>query len=139
MTLEAAGRPHVTISACQPCDGIEDSILYGELALLSLAMRNRARQPEAEGEEKMEKLYSLTEEEIMESCEPQFPKEQAFPVLLLSYVGRQHGRFFYASMNGSEMIIRQSKLYSFENRGNAPLDLFTRILLSCPLQPDSGH
>lgn len=87
----------------------------------------------------MEKLYSLIGEEIMESCEPQFSKEQTFPVLLLSYVGRQNGRFFYASMKGSEMIIRQSRLYSFESRGNAPLNLFAGILLSHPLQPDSDH
>lgn len=131
--LESDGDPLVIISASHEYNGIEDSILYGELVLLVHAMLNRAHQPKVESEDQLEELEMMNEKEREKQCGLQFPKETAFPVLLLSFVGPQHGRMFYASMYGQEMVIRQSKLYSFETKANAPLDLFARILLSRPL------
>ncbi|OJJ83595.1 uncharacterized protein ASPGLDRAFT_416698 [Aspergillus glaucus CBS 516.65] len=40
---------------------------------------------------------------------------------------------FYACMDEEQMIIRQSRLQSFEHEGSAPLDLFARFLLSLPI------
>lgn len=55
---------------------------------------------------------------------------------MVSLVGPQHGRIYYACMDGLEMVIRQSSLFSFEKRETAPWDFFARILLSNPLQED---
>lgn len=68
-----------------------------------------------------------------------FPDETRFPVLMLSFVGPQHGRLFYACMNGEIIVIRQSKLYSSEQQTTAPLDLFARLLLSRPLKLDESR
>lgn len=43
-------HPLVVISGYQPCNGKENHILYGELALLVTAMQNRAKQPTAKDE-----------------------------------------------------------------------------------------
>ncbi|OJJ87991.1 uncharacterized protein ASPGLDRAFT_1012690 [Aspergillus glaucus CBS 516.65] len=92
--------PHVIVSPYQPIHGTEDSILLGELAILISAMRGRANQPKVEmkdGDEWEElSCYDLT-----------FPKEKCFPVLLLSYIGSQHGCLFCASLNGNHLVIRQ--------------------------------
>jgi hypothetical protein len=63
----------------------------------------------------------------------EFDAETHFPVILLSYVGPQHGRIIYSYMNRHRLVICQSKLYSFEREETAPLNLFTRMLLSRPL------
>jgi hypothetical protein len=57
---------------------------------------------------------------------------------MVSVVGPQHARILYACMDGRDMVIRQSKLYSFEKRLAAPWDLFARILLSSPLLEDEN-
>lgn len=36
-------------------------------------------------------------------------------------------------MDKEQMVIRQSRLQSFEREGSAPLDLFARFLLSLPI------
>jgi hypothetical protein len=41
-------------------------------------------------------------------------------------------------MDGRDIVIRQSQLYSFEKRLAAPWDLFARILLSSPLLEDEN-
>lgn len=88
---EMHSYPYITLSENQPCNGAENSILYGELVLLVLAMLNRANQPKAKDKDGFERLYGMTEEGRLHH-ERQFPDEEQFPVLLLSYVGSQHGR-----------------------------------------------
>lgn len=52
---------------------------------------------------------------------------------MVSIVGPQHARIYYACMSGRQLIIRQSRLYSFMEEVMAPLHLFACMLLSHPL------
>ncbi|PYH94311.1 hypothetical protein BO71DRAFT_398986 [Aspergillus ellipticus CBS 707.79] len=133
MILESEDAyPHLTIQAYQPINGQENRILYGELVLLLDAMRNRAIQLDVTAEDEQELLFNPGEEDIPVYGR-KFPQEYHFPVLLLSYVGPQHGRVLYAAMDGDRLVIRQSKLYSFEKEVTAPIGLFGRLLPSKPL------
>lgn len=107
-------------------------MLYGELNPIISAMQARANQPRVP-EEDEESLFEPTFAESDLARYPlEFETEQHFPVLMLSFLGPQHGRLFYACMHDGWLVIRQSKLYSFERRADAPVDLFTRFLLSRP-------
>jgi hypothetical protein len=57
---------------------------------------------------------------------------------MVSAVGPQLGFFFHACMDGRDVVIRQSPLYSFEKRETAHWDFFSRILLSSPLLEDEN-
>ncbi|GKZ34468.1 hypothetical protein AbraIFM66950_004743 [Aspergillus brasiliensis] len=111
----------------------EDSILFSELSALVCAMRARANQRKVDSEDELMQL----EETVGEGLEDYpflFPDEEEFPVLLISCVLPQHARILAASMYQRTLVIRQSKLYSFEYRDDAPVDLFTRFFLSRPKQ-----
>ncbi|RDH29844.1 hypothetical protein BDQ94DRAFT_161848 [Aspergillus welwitschiae] len=125
--------PHVTIGLALSHPGKETSMLYGELVALVSAMRSRAIQPQvSDDEDEQEALFNENREDI--KCMPrEFANETRFPVLLLSCPGPQHARYFYACMDGTRMVIIQSKLYSFENLGTAPIQLFMRLATSQPL------
>ncbi|KAJ9203900.1 hypothetical protein DTO166G4_6874 [Paecilomyces variotii] len=122
--------PHITMTAITSRIGQDGCIFYEELAPLVAAMRNRANQPEVSPEE-WESLFELEEEELPDKRV--FRNEKIFPVLMLSFLGPQHARVFYARMNGKELIIGQSKLYSFERKNVANIELFARLLLSTPI------
>lgn len=68
-----------------------------------------------------------------------FEKEERFPVLMISLLGPQHGRLFYACMDGERLVIRQSKLCSFERKDTAPWDFLSRFILSRPLGESSNN
>jgi hypothetical protein len=53
---------------------------------------------------------------------------------MISLLGPQHGRLFYACMNDGDLVIRQSRLFSFEKKATAPWDFFTRVIISRPLK-----
>lgn len=129
--------PHVTVSAYQPIHGTEDYSLWRTCYLDFSNVR--PRQPaKMKDEDEWEELYDMSEEEL--SCyDLTFPKEKCFPVLLLSYIGLQHGRLFCASLNGKHLVIRQSGIYSFETKAIAPLDFFSRVLLSRPVLNGNAH
>ncbi|PYI07797.1 hypothetical protein BO78DRAFT_406325 [Aspergillus sclerotiicarbonarius CBS 121057] len=133
-TAEDIGRPthpHVTMLMQHDCNGREDTILYGELASLVSAMHARANQFMVEKEE-MERVFDMGIGAY--SDKPRiFSRETRFPVLQISFLGPQHARVLYACMDRGHIVIRQSKLYSFERDDEAPLDLFIRILASKPL------
>lgn len=96
-------------------------------------MQNRAKQPIAKNEEEADELFNMIDKlRLRYHDERRFPIEERFPVLLLSFVGPQHGRMSYACMDRDQMVIRQSRLYGFEREESAPLDLFARFLLSLP-------
>ncbi|GKZ51549.1 hypothetical protein AbraIFM66951_006102 [Aspergillus brasiliensis] len=111
----------------------ENSILYSELSALVEAMRGRANHRKVESEVEREKLY-----EDGGRGKRKYPylfnDEEHFPVLMVSCVMPQHARLFTACMSQRKLVIRQSKLYSFEWRDEAPVDLFTRVFLSRPLE-----
>lgn len=52
---------------------------------------------------------------------------------MVSVVGPQHARIYYACMDFPDLVVRQSRLYSFEGGVNAPLDYFAHILESHPI------
>jgi len=101
------------------------------LAPLVAAMRNRANQPEVPPEQWESLLELLDIGELPDKRV--FRNEKIFPVLMLSFLGPQHARVFYARMNGNELVIGQSKLYSFERKNDANIELFARLLLSTPI------
>jgi hypothetical protein len=63
-----------------------------------------------------------------------FKHEQRFPVLMVSCVAPQHARIYYACMDGSDIVIRQSRLFKFEKGRSAPINLFARFLASRRLE-----
>ncbi|PLN78207.1 hypothetical protein BDW42DRAFT_187589 [Aspergillus taichungensis] len=112
--------PHSTVCPTQNFFARDRIILYSELATIIAAMRNGAKQPKVDpnAEDTQEALFKESEE---------------FPVLILSYVGPQHARLLYACMDRRQLVIRLSRLYSFERTDTASLDLFARVLLNRPL------
>ncbi|OGM40374.1 hypothetical protein ABOM_010592 [Aspergillus bombycis] len=128
----APSLPHIAVGASQPVEARENFILYGELAVILAVMKGRASQPKAESEEEMENIHDMQRQELEEACwnSPAFPNEQNFPLLLFSFVGPQHARILCASMDQTQLIVRMSKLYSFERKEEAPLELFTSWLFS---------
>ncbi|OJJ95122.1 hypothetical protein ASPACDRAFT_64722 [Aspergillus aculeatus ATCC 16872] len=124
--------PHITMLGLQPKDGRENAILYGELIALVSAMRNRAFQPKVDTEEEQEALEEADDED-RKSYPYLFTEEDTFPVLFLSAVAPRHARIFYGCMEGRQLVIRQSKLYSFVRVADAPIELFASLRLSRPL------
>lgn len=127
--------PHSTLCLTQNFYARDCIILYSELATIIAAMRNRVKQPKVDpnGGDTQEALFNELEEYISRQFRHAFPMEKGFPVLILSYVGPQHARFLYAYMERRQLVIRLSRLYKFERKATAPLDLFARVLLSRPL------
>ncbi|PYI11707.1 hypothetical protein BO78DRAFT_382375 [Aspergillus sclerotiicarbonarius CBS 121057] len=126
--------PHLIIQGIQTKDGQSGAILYSELAILLNALRNRASQLKIEDEDEQERMSNLSREEReKQGYDFVFPEERIFPVLLLSYVGPQHGRIFYACLEGLQVKIYQSRLYRFEKQNDAPVELFTKFLMSSPI------
>ncbi|QMW36010.1 hypothetical protein F9C07_1954468 [Aspergillus flavus] len=119
---------HTTLVVTQDCEGSNDSMLFGELAPIICSMYNRARQPQVPNEDQ-ESMFDAPGK--IAQYDLQFP-EVHFPVMLISFVDPQHGRIFCGYMNGGELIIHQSKLYSFERKESAPFDLFASFALSQP-------
>ncbi|RAL16589.1 uncharacterized protein BO97DRAFT_420891 [Aspergillus homomorphus CBS 101889] len=120
--------PHITIIRGEPKNGQEDKILYGELATLITAMRNRANQRKVQSSEERNALLSADKDPA--EFPFLFPDEEHFPVLLISCVGPQHARIFYACMDERKLHIRQSRLFSFEQRSTAPVSFFGSMLLN---------
>ncbi|KOS41039.1 hypothetical protein ACN38_g8112 [Penicillium nordicum] len=52
------------------------------------------------------------------------------PLLVLSYMGEQHGRIIQASFDGENLILQYSPLWSFEDDDTAPVELFIRYYIS---------
>ncbi|GKZ35524.1 hypothetical protein AbraIFM66950_006186 [Aspergillus brasiliensis] len=125
--------PHLAFHLIDVTTARENSILYSELSALVEAMRGRANQRKVESEVKREKLYE-DGGRGKEKYPYLFGDEEHFPVLMVSCVMPQHARLFTACMSQRNLVIRQSKLYSFEWRDEAPVDLFTRLFLSRPLE-----
>ncbi|KAL1886416.1 hypothetical protein Plec18167_000346 [Paecilomyces lecythidis] len=124
-------RPHIIMTTIVNRVGQNDSILYEELVPLVSAMRNRANQPEVPPA-KWESLFEMDEQKLPDNRV--FKDEKTFPVLMLSFLGPQHARVFYARMKNDEVIIGQSELYSFERKNTANIELFARLLLSTPVR-----
>lgn len=139
-TISTPRLPHVSFSMMQSFNGRNGAMLYGELAPIIQAMRNRANQAKAQVDQTEEEaLFKMEADEFeahLTKHGHQFARETRFPVLMLSFVGPQHGRIFYACMDGQKLVIRQSDLCSFERTDHAFFDLFSRLLLSKPLKED---
>lgn len=124
--------PHLTIGVCHTFYGHEETIIWGELAAIVDAMNARSQQQVITEQEEEE----LQEPEALPPSGPRaFDREERFPILLLSFLGPRHGRVLYACMDDEQLVIRQSRLYSFETLARAPVDLFARLHLSQPLGP----
>ncbi|OJI82572.1 hypothetical protein ASPTUDRAFT_30645 [Aspergillus tubingensis CBS 134.48] len=128
--------PHIALHLVEKREARENSILFSEFSTLIKAMRGRAYQPRIDSESKRKDSYNRDEAgEDYRDILPRpwlltFPDEEIFPVLLISCVLPQHARIFAACMYQGKLVIRQSKLYSFEWRDKAPVELFTRVFLS---------
>lgn len=128
---------HIILVIVNACDGSDDKILPGEVAAIVTAIRNRLKQPNVDGydDERKEALFDQVRDNPSDAdrLPPSFATEARFPVLMVSFLGPQHGRMFYASMDGGKLVIQQSRLYSFEKKNTAPWDIFTCWLLGRPL------
>ncbi|PYH66540.1 uncharacterized protein BO88DRAFT_445403 [Aspergillus vadensis CBS 113365] len=127
--------PHIMLTASQPAQAREGSILYGELAVIVSVMHDRAIQPEVGSEEEMKKLSRMDLEELDEVVgekAPAFPNEQKFPLLLLSLVNPRHARILCAYMSDDLLVVEMSKIYSFEEKESAPIGLFLSWLFASP-------
>lgn len=52
---------------------------------------------------------------------------------MVSVIGIQHARIFYACMDGLNVVIRQSRIWSLEKKDEEVLDFLAGMLLSAPL------
>jgi hypothetical protein len=60
----------------------------------------------------------------IEQYKLEYPHEKHFSVLMLSYVGPQHARYFHACMDGRKLLIRQSELFDFGGDGLCSVSYF---------------
>ncbi|EEA27717.1 hypothetical protein TMatcc_003987 [Talaromyces marneffei ATCC 18224] len=101
-----SNKPHLILLGEIRDVGHEGSILYGELALLLTAMRNRAFQRAVfkypDSDEDSEKGNEIPSDKGF-----RFEDERRFPVLMVSIVGMQHARISHACMDGLKVVIRQ--------------------------------
>lgn len=126
--------PHLAFHLLDDKEGWEDAILYCELCAIVEAMKGRANQRLVDSESVREELDEC-DGEGREVHPYLFDDEEHFPMLMVSCVLPQHARLFTACMSQRKLVIRQSKLYSFEWKDKAPVDLFARVFLSKPLVP----
>ncbi|GLB16446.1 hypothetical protein AtubIFM61612_006294 [Aspergillus tubingensis] len=124
--------PHLAFHLLEVKVARKDTILYSELSAIIEAMKGRANQRLVDSESVREELDEC-DGSGKEAHPYLFDNEENFPVLLVSCVLPQHARLFMACMSQRKLVIRQSKLYSFERKEEAPVDLFARVYLSKPL------
>ncbi|KAL5338922.1 hypothetical protein BJX70DRAFT_398122 [Aspergillus crustosus] len=137
--------PHVILVTSVSCAGEDGSITKGELGALITAMHNRSQQPAVFDEDAAMASDSDDSMEVQSGVDAEdadfaFGQEQRFPVLMLSFLGRRHGRITYACMDGMQIVIRQSQRYRFVDGDCDPsevLTLFACALLSTPLSETS--
>lgn len=92
-------------------------------------MRSRAFQPRVYESEQ----ESLFDGQPFDHMPRVFGSERQFPVLLVSFIGPQHGRVTYACVeSGQHLVNRQSRLCRFERLADAPFELFAGFLLNKP-------
>lgn len=123
--------PHLLITTLHSISGNDDSMLWGELVALIEAMHSRANQPLVKDEE-TQRLFDEGAQEFPGKSRA-FAGEKGFPVLMLSFLHNHYARIFYAQMEGRNLMIRQSRLYSFQTRDDTIVELFVRFLLSSPV------
>ncbi|KAL4900316.1 hypothetical protein BDW74DRAFT_182863 [Aspergillus multicolor] len=143
---EGDQMPHVVLLAHQSCNGHDGSIALGELVAIVTTMKSRASQPRGWKKEDNEDDGSDDgyEDPGPKECrgvnikdrDVLFLDERKLPVLMVSLLGSQHERLYYACMDGLDIVIRQPKLYSFEKKNYALLDFFSCFLLSEPIAKD---
>lgn len=120
-------HPHLILFTEQRRNGREGTLLYGEVAPLIASMYARSVQRDIpEDRLHPEVQDSIMEDDgldnlvnkpsLLENYDLAFDEESELPVLMVSFLGPQHARLLYAHMDGSTLVIRQSKLYSFERR-----------------------
>ena len=102
-------------------------MLWGELAPLVEAVYSRANQPLVTDMEETETLDSEGARDFPGKPRA-FEGEKKFSVLMFSFLNNQHGRVFYAHMQQRQLMIYQSRLYSFQTRDDATVELFVRFL-----------
>ncbi|KAL4902791.1 hypothetical protein BDW74DRAFT_57571 [Aspergillus multicolor] len=116
-------------------DGYDSSISHGELTAIVTAMRNRAWQPaffdidNYESDTEYDNERKRREQPVDQLL---FKYEQHFPALLVAILG-SHVRINYGCSLGRELVIRQSKLFSFAEFDSCPFELFSRVILSEPI------
>ena len=108
--MDAEGiSPHVTQLACHNAKG-DDRLLVGEVGLIVKLLQARFSQ------EQFETIASVS-------------------VLMLSFMGEQHGRIIHGCCDGTNLTFHVSKLYSFKRKDDAPWELFIRLFLATPVRP----
>ncbi|KAF4762006.1 hypothetical protein N7455_002761 [Penicillium solitum] len=67
---------------------------------------------------------------LIRTSQKPFRKYPIHPLLVLSYMGEQHGRVIQASFDGEILVLQYSQLWSFEDADTAPVELFMRYNIS---------
>ncbi|KAJ5514621.1 hypothetical protein N7463_004173 [Penicillium fimorum] len=74
---------------------------------------------------------------IIRTSNRPFRKYPIHPLLVLSYMGGQHGRIIQALFDGENLVLQYSQLWSFEDENTAPVELFIRYNISRPVGLES--
>ncbi|PWY88199.1 hypothetical protein BO70DRAFT_393923 [Aspergillus heteromorphus CBS 117.55] len=99
-----------------------------------MTLKNYTRQPASDGVLLRHELAYIVRAMQLRLEEGYFDQDQPQPVLLLSFMAPQHGRVLEAHIEGSsKILIKCSRLYSFEKNEDAPFELFYRWLLADPV------
>ncbi|KAN0079782.1 hypothetical protein V8E54_004996 [Elaphomyces granulatus] len=108
--VDAEGiSPHVTQLARHNVKG-DDRLLVGEVGLIVKLLQERFSQE-------------------------QFKTIASISVLMLSFMGEQHGRIIHGCCDGTNLTFHVSKLYSFKRKDDAPWELFIRLSSATPVTP----
>ncbi|KAG2411616.1 hypothetical protein HFD88_009172 [Aspergillus terreus] len=125
----------------QNCVGHDGSLQYCEIASLLTSMHARAFQRDIPEDDLHPEDCDDTDglqkfehnPERLQKYAFAFKEECCFPILMVSFLGTD-ARLLFAYMDADTLVIRQSKLYSFEQPETAPWDLFARWLVGTPVE-----
>ncbi|KAL4919837.1 hypothetical protein BDW62DRAFT_199557 [Aspergillus aurantiobrunneus] len=136
-----SSHPHTILVSTQSSNGKDQTIFQGELAAIVTAMRNRSRQPMVwkyeDSDDDDIQLKPKRTDEVVELA-LRFRNEKRFPVLMVSLVGPQHARIYYACMAGQDLVIPPVSSEEPRKKIHDTLDYLSCILLSSPLQENSS-
>ncbi|EAU29979.1 predicted protein [Aspergillus terreus NIH2624] len=133
--------PHLVLWVQQNCVGHDGFLQYSEIASLLTSMHARAFQRDIPADDLHPEDCDDTDglqkfehnPERLQKYPFAFKEECCFPILMVSFLGTD-ARLLFAYMDADTLVIRQSKLYSFEQPETAPWNLFARWLVGTPVE-----
>ncbi|KAE8353817.1 hypothetical protein BDV28DRAFT_100294 [Aspergillus coremiiformis] len=104
---------------------------------VTMGVEHYNREEAGNNDIQVHELASMLQVMSLRYGQPEFEQFEVIPVLLVSLMSPQHGRILEGSLHQRKLIVRKSRLYSFETNQDAPIELFVRWLFGDPIATTS--